>query len=448
MSPQEQRCPFRGNSIQEASGPTRQGKPPRVVIVGAGIGGLTLAQGLRKAGVSVAVYEQDTASGLRHQGYRVPLHPPSLHALEQTLPADHLGWLRASLQEWKPSRTVSERLETLLLSTAAISGKRESSYSIDRLTLHRLLSAGLEDAVHHGKVFERYEERDTGEVRVHFADGSSVVADVLVGADGTTSRVRRQLLPQHAEQLDTGYRELTGRMLLTPDTRREIEAVGLESQVLVLDKASAMLVLSRQEFRAGAAHACAAPGPGADLPPDHVAWGLIAPTAHFARAGDGERVDVGVLKQIAFETARTWHPALRRMIERTPPSHLGLNPLRTAVPHAHWGTRPVTLLGDAVHGMVPPREHGATITLRDALLLAQRLIGVSEGEKSVIAALQAYETEMLPYAFKAVSESHATLKQMMEGSRFARGAVHQALKAMNGLLGAASRVLPASAPRN
>ena len=148
------------------------------------------------------------------------------------------------------------------------------------------------------------------------------------------------------------------------------------------------------------------------------------------------------------DRARTWHPALRRMIERTPPSHLGLNPLRTAVPHAHWGTRPVTLLGDAVHAMVPPREHGATTTLRGALLLAQRLIGVSEGEKSVIAALQAYETEMLPHAFKAVSESHATLKQMMEGSRFARGAVHQALKAMNGLLGAACRVLPASAPRN
>src|SRR5262249_16026915 len=59
-----------------------------VVIIGAGIGGLGLAQGLRKAGISATVYERDESAGFRHQGYRVSLKAAGAGALRECLPAN------------------------------------------------------------------------------------------------------------------------------------------------------------------------------------------------------------------------------------------------------------------------------------------------------------------------------------------------------------------------
>src|SRR6266581_7521445 len=59
-----------------------------VIVIGGGIGGLCLAQGLRKAGVSVAVYERDRAPDARLQGYRLSIEPPGSAALHECLPED------------------------------------------------------------------------------------------------------------------------------------------------------------------------------------------------------------------------------------------------------------------------------------------------------------------------------------------------------------------------
>ena len=61
--------------------------PLHVVIIGGGIGGLTLAQGLKKSGVSAAVYERDRTRTDRVQGYRVHINPTGSLALHECLPA-------------------------------------------------------------------------------------------------------------------------------------------------------------------------------------------------------------------------------------------------------------------------------------------------------------------------------------------------------------------------
>ena len=61
--------------------------PLHVVIIGGGIGGLTLAQGLKKSGVSVAVYERDRTRTDRVQGYRVHINSTGSLALHECLPA-------------------------------------------------------------------------------------------------------------------------------------------------------------------------------------------------------------------------------------------------------------------------------------------------------------------------------------------------------------------------
>lgn len=67
-----------------------------VVIIGGGIGGLCLAQGLKKSGISVAVYERDQSADFRGQGYRLNINPDGSHALRECLPENLLDLVVAT----------------------------------------------------------------------------------------------------------------------------------------------------------------------------------------------------------------------------------------------------------------------------------------------------------------------------------------------------------------
>jgi 2-polyprenyl-6-methoxyphenol hydroxylase-like FAD-dependent oxidoreductase len=99
----------------------------------------------------------------------------------------------------------------------------EDHYAADRATLRRLLGDGLDDVVHYGAEFVGYEVLPDGRVRADFADGRSAVADLLVGADGAASRVRRQLLPE-VQTLDAGAVGVAHKIWLTDETRAALPA--------------------------------------------------------------------------------------------------------------------------------------------------------------------------------------------------------------------------------
>lgn len=182
--------------------------PLHVVIIGGGIGGLTLAQGLKKSGVSAAVYERDRTRTDRVQGYRVHINPTGSLALHECLPAPLFdAFARTCGKPVEGIRFVTEQMKALL----ALDGRNApprfrgegvaQHRSVSRITLRQVLLSGLEDAVQFGKTFVRYEENALGRIVAHFEDGSTAEGDVLVAADGGGSRVRRQLLPR-AERID------------------------------------------------------------------------------------------------------------------------------------------------------------------------------------------------------------------------------------------------------
>lgn len=76
----------------------------------------------------------------------------------------------------------------------------------------------------------------------------------------------------------------------------------------------------------------------------------------------------------------------------------------------HWQTCPVTLVGDAIHCMIPAGI-GAAVALQDAGLLSDRLAEAIRGEKPILEAVAEYEGEMLKYGFEAVAAS----KHVAEG---------------------------------
>src|SRR6266567_6016285 len=195
----------------------------RVLVIGGGLGGLCLAQGLRKAGVDVAVYERDAGLATRTQGHRIHIDSRGEQALRECLPPSLYELFLATRGQSSRSiivfSVVDGQLQEGAIQPFPESGNDEFvtvGSAVDRLTLRQILLAGLDDIVHFNKAFARYEQQEDGRVCAYFTDGTRASGDVLVAADGVSSRIREQFLP-HAQVLDTGVRWLGGKTLLTDE---------------------------------------------------------------------------------------------------------------------------------------------------------------------------------------------------------------------------------------
>src|SRR6266567_4700118 len=213
-----------------------------VIIIGGGIGGLCLAQKLKQADISVAVYERDQSRTSRLQGYRIHINPNGSRALYESLPP--------RLYEI----FLTEKLEELLfigiddLSTASKHNAVDSHKSVSRFTLRQVLLAGLEEIVHFNKQFTRYEETPDGKSEVFFEDGTSTICDVLVGADGSNSRVRKQFLPQ-GQRIDTGFCAIQGKTLLTDEVRHLLPQRLFVGPASVIGPNGYSMFIAVQEFQ-------------------------------------------------------------------------------------------------------------------------------------------------------------------------------------------------------
>src|SRR5262249_26309220 len=127
------------------------------VVIGGGTGGLCLAQGLRKAGVSVAVYERSRTRTERLQGYRVHINPHGSQALHECLPPDlWTRFLDTRGTSGGDFAFLTEQLDELMHigeDLTASSDPASAHHSVSRITLHQVLSAGLDDVLHYDKEF-------------------------------------------------------------------------------------------------------------------------------------------------------------------------------------------------------------------------------------------------------------------------------------------------------
>lgn len=417
-----------------------------VVIIGGGIGGLCLAQGLKQLGVSVAVYERDRTRTDRLQGYRIHINPSGSRALHDCLPADLYDTFVATTgKSGKGFTFFSEQLRELLSlipdSADAVPDPVGSHKSVSRITLRQVLLAGLDDIVHFDKTFVRYEESPDGTVVAHFGDGTAAAGDVLVAADGANSRVRKQFLPQ-AERIETGVFTVIGKAPLTDAVRTLLPPQLFDGPASVMAPESKGLFIAVQEFRrvphgageiGGNDSAALHPDLLFDNTADYVMWALGARREKFPIVGDPEVMDGPALQQVVLGMMRNWHPRLRRLVELSDPSTMTPTPIRTSVPIPHWETKRITLLGDAIHSMTPYRGIGANIALRDAALLCRNLAAAHRGEKPLLAAIHDYETEMVEYGFAAVRSSKKAMEQAVSDNRFALALAKVAFRTMNAM---------------
>ena len=392
----------------------------RVRIIGAGTGGLCLAQGLKQDDVEVEVFERDHTPTDRLQGYRLSINGTGRRALKACLPQGLFAKLIANSA--KPSEGVTfldHRLNRLLAIDLQHRDAEEadSELPVSRTALRGILSEGLNDIIHYGKRFVAFENDPQGDVNARFEDGSTTTGDVLIGADGAGSHMRAQLLPQ-ARRVETGLVAVSAKLGLSDDVRRVTPQPILRGPTLILGPKGCFMFASTVDYEDK-------PPGGSRQQYDHekyVMWGFSAnhevldfPT-NPASVG-GQDAKAAVLAQMS-----DWHPALRWLVQTADASTATAFAVKTSVPIQPWATQKVTLLGDALHNMTPFRGIGANTALRDAMALRRALVAVSRGEVDLIKALAAYEQDMIGYGFTAVQASLKNMERFHATGILARSA--------------------------
>jgi 2-polyprenyl-6-methoxyphenol hydroxylase-like FAD-dependent oxidoreductase len=417
----------------------------KVIIIGAGTGGLCLAHGLKRAGIDVSVYERDRTRVDGLQGYRVGINDQGVAALKACLPPELFATFLATCARTPSHFNVLTEHLTELLSVPIDDDGLSGGKSVSRMTLRQVLLTGLDDHVHFDKRFTAYEQHADGSVTAHFADGTHATADLMVGADGARSKVRRQLLP-HAQLENTGIVSIAAKVPMSEVSRALLPPKVLDGITLINAPKGFGAILHVMEFPWGAhglkegigssdAELLAQwPGLLFDNSRDYLMWGVWGALRNLP--ANPKSLGQPALLALATEMTDGWHPDLRALIRASDPSTTFTVDVRTSVPVGAWPTTNVTVLGDAIHLMTPGRGVGANTALRDAALLAARLGDAQEGKLSGHDAVAGYEAEMRRYGFHAVAESRkqfddrGALHRPVVG-RLALGAMRTTLRVVN-----------------
>jgi len=390
----------------------------RVIIAGGGIGGLCLAQGLTKAGIEVTVYERDRSRAERLDRYRLHISPAGSRALRACLPASAWKTFVAGAGEAEGGfGFLTERLKTLVVVEDAVmypetADPAERARPADRMFLREVLLSGLDGMVRYGRKLDSYALLPGGAVTARFTDGTTATGDVLVGADGVGSAVRRQYLPA-AEPVPTGA--LGVGWTVPFDTA----AIGpripqrLRTGMNMIMAAVPFFLFTSVFRRPGRVDDAAR-----SSQEDYLLCALVA--RRDACAPGIESFDGSALRAAAAKMMAGWHPDLTRLAAEAEPRSFGAFPF-LAAPHAsRWASSTVTLLGDAIHCMPPAGGNGANMALRDASLLSRSLAAAAHGDTPLLQAIGDYETEMRDYAFSAVRTALANERLALSASPVAQ----------------------------
>ncbi len=347
----------------------------KVLIAGAGIGGLAAAGCLLLAGHEVEIYEQAPALG--EVGAGIQQSANATHVLR------HLGVLEA-LEEraFRPPVTEFRLFDSgEVLQALALAATHEERHGAPYLQLHRadyhaVLAARIEElkpgCVRLGATAVGFRE-DPGSVTLHLAGGGQVSGDLLIGADGIKSAVRRRIAGENRPRYtgDSAWR------LIVPVERLPAGFLDGKSSIWVGPDKHAVVYF----LRAGA-------------------------LLNFVGAVElEERIEESWTQKRPWEELRAdfegWHPDILRIVDaadRDACFRWALN----VHPHLpRWSTARVALLGDAAHPMLPYAAQGAAMAVEDGAVLARAL----DEAESVPDALALYERHRKLRARRVVDES-------------------------------------------
>lgn len=300
-----------------------------ILVVGAGIGGLTAAIALRQAGFHVEVFER--AAELKEIGAGIGISANAIRVLK------HLGLMERVVERG----TVIEAAVAYTFKGDTISRWPTNLTDVPIVCLHRadlqqvLFSALPPGSVHLGEEFTAFQPMGDG-VTAHFASGRTVSGDALIGADGLRSKVRAQLLGD-GEPVYRGYQCWRG-VCTHPAGEFLTETFGLGIRVGIVP-----------------------------IGQRGTAWWCTAnETEHTHDEPDGAKSKL--LRRVG-----NWHQPIPDVFAATDPIAIIKTGIYDRRPAKRWSQGCVTLLGDAAHPTTPNLGQGGCMAIEDAVVLARCL---------------------------------------------------------------------------
>ncbi|WP_376094248.1 FAD-dependent monooxygenase [Roseomonas sp. CCTCC AB2023176] len=349
----------------------------RILIAGAGLGGLTAAACLLRRGHDVTVFEQAPQLGEIGAGIQVSANANRVFA--EIGVAERVAEAGALPREYR-FRTfdTGEVLQTIRFGAGYEERWGVPYVSIHRADLHAILVDAVRalrgDAVQLNRRAAGFEEDAEG-VTLRFADGSTERGDLVIGADGIKSAIRSQILG-HAEADFTGdsvWRVVVPSERLAAEDRTDCVEIfvgpGKHCVIYPLRRGSIINLVACVE-QAGW---------------DDESWTTRRPWQEMRDDFVG------------------WNPMVNAIIEAAPRDECYRWVLKNRKPVENWSTSRATLLGDAAHPTLPYMAQGSAMAVEDAAVLARAL----DQEESVPAALRLYQRNRVDRTSRVVNESTA-----------------------------------------